>query len=107
MKIFRIERISITQLHGIAKVLGSVLSVSGALVFAFFKGPPLKFINWYPEIQKQLSDSSSTSTHSSIGEWIKGALIMISANTAWSLWLVLQVYQNLNAVNINSSFVFN
>ncbi|KAH9757561.1 WAT1-related protein [Citrus sinensis] len=87
--LLRIESISIKYLHGIAKVLGSVVSVSGALVFAFVKGPPLRFLNWYPEIQKQVSESSPTND-CPIGRWIKGALIMISANTAWSLWLVLQ-----------------
>ncbi|KAH9691708.1 WAT1-related protein [Citrus sinensis] len=89
--LLRIESISIKYLHGIAKVLGSVVSVSGALVFAFVKGPPLRFLNWYPEIQKQVSESSPTND-CPIGRWIKGALIMISANTAWSLWLVLQGY---------------
>ncbi|KAJ0024387.1 hypothetical protein Pint_07937 [Pistacia integerrima] len=78
------ESISIRQSYGIAKVLGSIVSVSGALVFAFVKGPSLPFMNWHP------NTPDSSSKRSSLGEWIKGALIMISANTAWSLWLVLQ-----------------
>lgn len=85
----RMESISLRQLAGIAKVLGSVISLSGAMVFAFFKGPPMKFMNWYPETQKKIADSVIKS-NSNAGDWIKGSLIMISANTAWSLWLVLQ-----------------
>ncbi|XVF64308.1 hypothetical protein PTKIN_Ptkin09bG0158500 [Pterospermum kingtungense] len=84
----RMESISIRQLPGMAKVFGSVISLSGALVFAFVKGPPIGFMNWYPETQKQTSNFIVKSY--STGEWIKGSLIMISANTAWSLWLVLQ-----------------
>ncbi|EOY16715.1 PREDICTED: WAT1-related protein At1g43650 isoform X1 [Theobroma cacao] len=84
----RTESICIRQLPGIAKVFGSVTSLSGALVFAFVKGPPIKFMNWYPATQKQTADSLVNSY--SIGEWIKGSLIMLAANTAWSLWLVLQ-----------------
>ncbi|XVE60137.1 hypothetical protein DITRI_Ditri05aG0103200 [Diplodiscus trichospermus] len=84
----RMESISVRQLPGIAKVLGSVISLSGALVFAFVKGPPIKFMNWYQATQKQTADSLIQ--NNSIGGWIKGSLIMISANTAWSLWLVIQ-----------------
>ncbi|XVE55156.1 hypothetical protein DITRI_Ditri03aG0137400 [Diplodiscus trichospermus] len=84
----RVESISIKQSPGIAKVFGSVIGLSGALVYAFVKGPPIKFINWYPATQKQTPDSLIKSY--SIGEWIKGSLFMLSANTAWSLWLVLQ-----------------
>ncbi|KAL5560117.1 hypothetical protein UlMin_036328 [Ulmus minor] len=83
--ILRLESISIKYLHGVAKVLGSVLSLSGALVFAFVKGPSIKFFNWYPSTQNQ------TTPHSyHRNDWIKGALLMLSANTAWSLWLILQ-----------------
>jgi len=87
---FRMESISIKHVHGIAKVLGSVIGVSGVLVIAFVKGPPIKFMNWHPANDHgQIQDSSKTCC--SREEWIKGTLLMISANTLWSLWLVLQV----------------
>lgn len=83
------ESITIRHLHGIAKVFGSVVGVSGALVFAFVKGPPINFMHWHPATEKR--NASSTTQGSSGGEWIKGPLIMLLANTAWSLWLILQV----------------
>ncbi|XP_024167127.1 WAT1-related protein At1g43650 isoform X2 [Rosa chinensis] len=84
--LLRMESISIKHLHGVAKVLGSVTSLSGAVVYALIKGPPLKFMNWFPEnLDHQIHPKSSRR-----GEWIKGSLIMLSANTAWSLWLILQ-----------------
>ncbi|EXC19896.1 Auxin-induced protein 5NG4 [Morus notabilis] len=93
--LLRMESISIRSVHGMAKVLGSAVSVSGALVFAFVKGPPLKFMmNWYQSSHDHQnhhhvhSDSLSKSYHK--GDWIKGSLMMLSANTAWSLWLILQ-----------------
>ncbi|KAL6196655.1 hypothetical protein ACLB2K_032269 [Fragaria x ananassa] len=80
------EIISIKKVHGLAKVLGSVSSLSGALVYALIKGAPLKFMNWFPEnLDHQIHPQSSSK-----GEWIKGSFIMLSANTAWSLWLILQ-----------------
>ncbi|KAJ7969820.1 WAT1-related protein [Quillaja saponaria] len=82
--IFRIESISIKHKHGLAKVLGSFIGLSGAMVFAFAKGPPLIFIKWDPATKKLIS-------HLSIGECVKGSLIMLAANGTWSLWLILQV----------------
>ncbi|KAF8405906.1 hypothetical protein HHK36_007984 [Tetracentron sinense] len=85
----RIESISVEHLYGVAKVLGSIICISGALVFAFVKGPTIKFMNWYPTIENKVSDPSVVKCGSKM-EWVKGSLIMLSANTAWSLWLILQ-----------------
>jgi hypothetical protein len=104
------ESVTIKRLHGMAKVLGSVLGVSGALVFAFVKGPPLKFMHWHPATENGQNGNLSTQG-SSRGEWIKGSLIMLSANTAWCLWLILQVnhfpWTQMMGVFFLSPFCFN
>ncbi|RXH85547.1 hypothetical protein DVH24_009368 [Malus domestica] len=84
--LLRMESISMKHLYGVAKVLSFLTSLSGALVFALVKGPSINF-NWFPSNQRQIPHSSSSSTG---GDWLKGSLIMISANTAWALWLILQ-----------------
>ncbi|KAI9098562.1 hypothetical protein K1719_025187 [Acacia pycnantha] len=76
----RVESISMKHIHGIAKILGSILSLSGAVIFALIKGPSIGFKNWHPSI---------TTPHSN-GDQVKGVIMMLSANTAWSLWLILQ-----------------
>ncbi|KAK3426204.1 hypothetical protein EUGRSUZ_F02706 [Eucalyptus grandis] len=91
--VLRMEGISVGKWHGWAKVVGSVMGVSGALVYAFVKGPPVNLINWSspgPARQSPPSGSGSIGDPSSSGEWIKGSLIMFSANALWSLWLILQ-----------------
>ncbi|CAL5386446.1 unnamed protein product [Camellia sinensis] len=88
--LLRMESITIKQWHGVAKVLGSVLTVSGALVFAFVKGPPIKFMNNFSTNPSEIPTPSINHCNSK-GDWVKGSLIMLSANTAWSLWLVMQV----------------
>ncbi|XP_052190934.1 WAT1-related protein At1g43650 isoform X1 [Diospyros lotus] len=89
--LLRLESISIKQWHGVAKVLGSMLCVSGALVFAFVKGPLIKLMNNYPTELSQGVSSSSSVKSSSKEEWVKGCLVMLLANTAWSSWLIMQV----------------
>ncbi|KAL1357723.1 hypothetical protein HN51_009604 [Arachis hypogaea] len=88
--LIRVESISIKNVHGVAKIFGSALSLSGAITFALVKGPALDFMRWYPQNQNHSSSSSSTSVVHSKGDNIKGALMMLSANIAWSLWLILQ-----------------
>ncbi|KAG6602184.1 WAT1-related protein, partial [Cucurbita argyrosperma subsp. argyrosperma] len=82
--LFRYEVISVRKMEGIAKLVGGVIGFSGALVYAFVKGPVMKFMNWYPQNARNSFEGYSGS------EWIKGSFVMLSANIAWSLWLVLQ-----------------
>ncbi|KAG8633308.1 hypothetical protein MANES_18G091800v8 [Manihot esculenta] len=88
--LLRMETISIKHVHGIAKLMGSAIAVSGALVFAFVKGPPLKFINWNQATHDDHIQDSSMKGCCSREEWIKGSLLMITANILWSMWFVLQ-----------------
>ncbi|KAF4372193.1 hypothetical protein G4B88_016249 [Cannabis sativa] len=87
--LLRIESVCIKNVDGVAKVMGSIVSLSGALVYAFVKGPQLKLMmknNWYND-----HDQKPINYHRH--EWVKGSLMMLSANTAWSLWLILQPLQ--------------
>ncbi|XP_057443405.1 WAT1-related protein At1g43650 [Lotus japonicus] len=83
--LLRVESISIKHLHGVAKILGSVLSLTGAVTFALVKGPPLHFIR-----ENQNHGSHILSMVHSKGDSIKGSIMMLSANATWSLWLILQ-----------------
>ncbi|PIA41126.1 hypothetical protein AQUCO_02300137v1 [Aquilegia coerulea] len=89
--ILRMESISMKRLYGVAKVLGSIICVSGALLVALNIGPPIEFMNWYSPTHKEVSspEPSPVESNSKL-DWVKGALIMLSANTTWSLWLIMQ-----------------
>ncbi|KAG5054178.1 hypothetical protein JHK85_006688 [Glycine max] len=86
IKLYKMESISIKRVHGLAKILGSVLSLVGAITFALVKGPHLGFMKWYLENQNHTS-YPLTIVHSK-GDTIRGSLLMLSANTAWSLWVI-------------------
>ncbi|KAA8546565.1 hypothetical protein F0562_002696 [Nyssa sinensis] len=79
---FRMESVSIREWHGIAKVMGSVIGLSGAMVFTFYKGPSI-----YHSSEK--ASPKASANHISKGDWVKGALIMLAANLTWSLWLIM------------------
>nr|GMD91137.1 WAT1-related protein At1g43650-like [Ipomoea batatas] len=85
--ISRVESLSIRQSHGMAKVLGCVISVLGALVFAFVKGPHVQFIHSSTQTQTQ---TSTAKFYSKSGELVKGPLLMLLANLVWSMWYIMQ-----------------
>ncbi|KAL5714939.1 hypothetical protein ACHQM5_016834 [Ranunculus cassubicifolius] len=89
--LLRMETISVKHLHGVAKVLGSIICVSGAILVSLNKGPPLKFLNWNSYTHhSEVSSLNPSPDYDSKMNWIKGALIMLSANSAWSLWIIMQ-----------------
>ncbi|CAN8288722.1 unnamed protein product [Cochlearia groenlandica] len=81
--LFRLETVTLKKSHGVAKVIGSIFGMSGALVFAFMKGPSL--INHH---------NNETIPHDIVPSFtkdsVKGSITMLVANTCWSLWIVLQ-----------------
>jgi hypothetical protein len=76
-------RSSITQ----AKIMGTIVSISGALVVVLYKGPTL--ISASPE-------SPSPSVHSPLGSsetnWIIGGLLIAVEYLLISIWYILQVF---------------
>ncbi|KAG6390489.1 hypothetical protein SASPL_148224 [Salvia splendens] len=77
----RIEKLSITKWHGLAKVLGAILGISGTMAFTFFKGPPL-----YSQSAHHLFDEKPHSNH----DWIKGALLAIAGQLFYAMWITMQ-----------------
>ncbi|KAL1561163.1 WAT1-related protein-like protein [Salvia divinorum] len=82
----RIERFSIRELSGILKIVGTVVSFSGAMVFAFVKGPQFSIV--YLSEGKAMSDNGNDI--SSKEKWIQGCLLMLLSNVIWASWLVMQ-----------------
>ncbi|KAJ1289759.1 hypothetical protein BS78_02G188800 [Paspalum vaginatum] len=75
-----LERVDVRKPRSLAKILGTAVCISGAMVMAFFKGPAL------------LGDLSALLLHSPAGSrWVTGALFLVGSSSCWSLWLILQV----------------
>ena len=75
-------RCSITQ----AKIMGTIVSISGALVVVFYKGPTII----------SSSQSTSLSLHSPQGtsetRWVIGGLLLAASNLLFSGWYIVQVF---------------
>lgn len=101
---------------GIAKVAGIALCIAGAALLAFFKGPDFKpsFLKHHPlNPSNETHQTDRVHDRSHMSKWLEGCLFSMSALCAWSLGLVLQVYQTNQSVvgkenyNKNLQNVFN
>ncbi|PKA54189.1 WAT1-related protein [Apostasia shenzhenica] len=81
----RMEKVSSKSAKGRAKVLGTLVCISGALTFIFWKGYLFKGFVSEPLIvihgNGGLDDEEG---------WVKGSLLFLISQAAFSLWLVFQ-----------------
>ncbi|CAL5414501.1 unnamed protein product [Camellia sinensis] len=82
--LLRMESVAITEWSGVAKVLGTMLCVGGAVVYSFVKGPPV-----YPQATQDQNSHSYTGCGTK-AQCLKGSLFALSAQALWSLWLIMQ-----------------
>ncbi|WOL08611.1 WAT1-related protein [Canna indica] len=75
-----LEKLKIKSVRSMAKVVGTIICVGGAVTMAFFKGPKLLSA----ELHRLM-------LHSASDKWIMGSLFLIGSSSCWSFWLILQV----------------
>ncbi|KAG2709043.1 hypothetical protein I3760_05G220700 [Carya illinoinensis] len=80
--ILRLERVKIKEVQGQAKVIGTVLTLAGALLMTLYKGPVIDLI-WS---RKMAYSSSMSSDH----KWLIGTFFILIGCVAWSAFYILQ-----------------
>lgn len=80
----RFEKIDLKSLRNLAKILGTICCVSGALTMAFLKGHKLLHMEvFFPDF-KHLTASGSEN-------WVLGCLLLLASSIFWSCWMIMQV----------------
>ncbi|XP_011014491.1 PREDICTED: WAT1-related protein At4g30420-like [Populus euphratica] len=77
-----LEKVNIRSLRSNAKIIGTVISVSGAMSMALLKGP--KLLNEGIVATKSSSGSSGET-------WLLGSLILLGNSSCWAIWTIMQV----------------
>ncbi|KAE8666631.1 WAT1-related protein [Hibiscus syriacus] len=84
--IFRLEHVKMKEVRSIAKVIGTLVTLSGALLMTLYKGPVIELI-W----SRNTSHQGSGGTHESADKHrISGTLLILVGCVAWSCFYVLQ-----------------
>ncbi|KAK1423291.1 hypothetical protein QVD17_18589 [Tagetes erecta] len=79
---FRMEKINIISSSSIAKLSGTIIAISGAMLFTFYQGPEI--------FHMAPSDSSSQLHLSWSSDWIYGGMFLVIGGVAGAIWNVLQ-----------------
>ncbi|WJX85839.1 hypothetical protein P8452_68233 [Trifolium repens] len=79
------EKVNIRSLRTIAKIVGTIICVSGAVCIALLKGP--KLLNAENIPSKSILGLASESDEN----WLLGCLSLLGCIVAWSIFLILQV----------------
>ncbi|XP_007048221.2 PREDICTED: WAT1-related protein At5g64700-like [Theobroma cacao] len=87
--LLRMEVLRLKTTPGIAKIVGILICLAGALTLAFYKGPHMKLFCLHHLFEHHHSQNLQRRT-SSGDTWIKGCFLMLISNSFWGLWLVLQ-----------------
>ncbi|KAG8384795.1 hypothetical protein BUALT_Bualt04G0155600 [Buddleja alternifolia] len=83
--IFRMEKVALSSTSSLAKIAGTVISISGAFIVTFYKGPS---INSAPSSPASLHHS----LHSSQSNWIIGSLFLSVEYFLVPVWYIIQAH---------------
>ncbi|XP_043690623.1 WAT1-related protein At1g43650-like [Telopea speciosissima] len=88
--LLRLEKVRIETAKGRAKICGTLICTGGAMIFIFWKGG----YHFKSFTRSPLIDITRGSVHGSTRhhkeDWVKGSLLILTSNIAWSAWLILQ-----------------
>ncbi|KAJ4776771.1 WAT1-related protein [Rhynchospora pubera] len=85
--LFRMETVNIKSKAGMAKTLGALLSLIGAMVLTLYKGVPLTHKTTH---QNSPLNSTKMGPNSNPKKWMLGSAAMVANVVAFSLWLLQQ-----------------
>ncbi|THF97193.1 hypothetical protein TEA_012315 [Camellia sinensis var. sinensis] len=85
--IFRLEKVNLKKIQCVAKVVGTVITVTGAMVMTLYKGPIVDIL-WYSKSgnhHHNTTNSTSTDQH-----WVMGTFMILACTCGWSGFFIVQ-----------------
>ncbi|XP_015877000.3 WAT1-related protein At2g39510 [Ziziphus jujuba] len=82
--VLRLEKVKITSVRGLAKILGTIVTVGGAMFMTLVNGPALKL----PWEKQNIHQDAPKLTHPQ--DTVKGAIMITAGCICWSAFVILQ-----------------
>ncbi|XP_073155090.1 WAT1-related protein At5g07050-like [Henckelia pumila] len=86
--ICRMEKVNLKKVRCQAKVVGTIVTVAGAMFMTLYKGDVINMV-WSKYIHPRKSYVADT-TQGSDQDWVKGSILLILATFAWASFFILQ-----------------
>jgi len=86
--IFRMEKIDVKKVIYQAKIVGTIVTVGGAMLMTLYKGPIVELV-WSKHVHPRKSYITDT-TGTTDKDWFKGSIFLIIATFAWASLFILQ-----------------
>ncbi|WOK95956.1 WAT1-related protein [Canna indica] len=89
--IFRMEKVHLKKVRCQAKVVGTVVTVAGAMLMTIYKGPLMEMA-WTKHAQPHHNDAHAptAAADSADKDWLMGCIFLIIATLAWASLFILQ-----------------
>ncbi|XVE95455.1 hypothetical protein REPUB_Repub02eG0098900 [Reevesia pubescens] len=85
--IFRLEKINVKKIRSVAKLIGTAITVIGAMVMTLYKGPIIDFIKSGGATHHGAATSESADKH-----WVTGTIMLLGSIVGWSSFFILQSF---------------
>lgn len=82
----RMETLNMKKVLCQAKVVGTIVTVAGAMLMTIYKGPVINFF-WSEHMHQPRSYAPTDATDK---DWLKGSILLIIATFAWASFFILQ-----------------
>ncbi|KAE8674545.1 WAT1-related protein [Hibiscus syriacus] len=84
--IFRLEKINLKKVRSVAKIVGTSITVVGAMVMTLYKGPIVDFIK-SGGTEHHVSTTESADKH-----WVTGTIMILASILSWAGYFILQSF---------------
>lgn len=87
---FRLEKVNVKKIQSLAKVIGTAVTVGGAMVMTLYKGPIVDFMRSGGTSHPHAGGDGphqSTNQH-----WVTGTLMLLASCCGWSGFFILQSF---------------
>lgn len=81
------EKVDIKKIRCQAKVLGTIVTMGGAMLMTLYKGHVVNLI-WSNNINPNVTQITNENYDK---DWVKGSILLIFATFAWASFFILQV----------------